>query len=161
MLDAEERLRAEMTSLWSRWVRVRKQMAKGWGNLTFGHRAGATVSKDEGAQELPWDAIDVDVTHKSPSTAMTLFMPRYRACVRAAVMDLSPVHFEVTWDLVQEGLGFGEDDMEYVHRECLQIHGDELDHAIRHASDHVLELLRRQLAHDKAWMRDRAAPTAT
>ncbi len=52
MPDAEERLRTEMNSLWYRWVRVRREISRGWGSLSFVHRAGATVSTDDGAQEL-------------------------------------------------------------------------------------------------------------
>lgn len=51
-------------------------------------------------------------------------------------------------------------EMDYVHRECVQI-PMELEHAVRHAGDQVLHLLRAQLSHDEAWMSDRTAPAAT
>ncbi len=159
MPDAEERLRTEMNSLWYRWVRARREMSKGWGNLYFEHRAGACLSQDPSPQELPWDQIDVAVVHSQPTT---LFLPMYRASVRGAVLPGAPVRFDVTWDLVQECPGPGDGDMEYLHREAMQqLPVEELEHAIRRASDHVLHLLRSQLAHDEAWMHDRDAPAAT
>lgn len=161
MPDAEEQLRAELNSLWYRWVRVRRQMGKGWGCLSFVHRAGAIVAIDSSTDDLPWDAIDLDVTHKSPGTFDALFLQRYRACVRATLLSGSPTKVEVTWDLIEERLGTGDGDMEFLHKQAATVSIEDLGSAVRRAGDQVLVWLRDQLALDQdTWMRDRATPAA-